>query len=663
MAFFGLFGGKNTADATIKVGYNGRQAESGLKSLKGVIKTVITAAVIKQVADFTYEIAKMGAEATSVQKNFASFAEKNGQSAEAMTARLRKATLGMVNDMDLQQQAMKAMISGVDFEDLIVAMEYVTKYAAATGADVGQKMTSVMTGFARQSAMFMDDVGIQVMGAADVNAAAIEQMKQKMGDFNIATDDVIVKQKSLQAEWDNMKVQLGQDLEPAFEGFIKMLSVAAEKVGGLIRGFKQTASLVGAFMGGGWSAVMERSLELTIEELGARGDIVALKKLEKKYEDDLLVAYLVKEDALKKLKELAGDTTKEAEKEKKEQRERLGLANQAILTEQTRLKLIKEARAASSTKPTKPTKPTGGAGEFKSQNISYGDAMFPQPADKGLLEQRLETYDAVLEANAEKRVEMMREMQSIILGEEEAFHEQRIQELDNLVNMQIITEQEKNVFLEEENKRHNQILMQQDEETLNARIQNAESFVDNVSSLNSSLMSIYDSVTESKIKNLDREKLGEEAYQKEVERIQEEAEEERKTFARIQQGIAVAEATVNAYKMAVGAGADTTGGAITRGLAVAAALATGIAQVAAIEAQSFQSGTDFAAGGFARVGEEGPETLFLPRGTGVATATETSMMGGYGGAEVTNNFYGLSTEQVIEVERNQERRRETGNLI
>ncbi len=44
------------------------------------------------------------------------------------------------------------------------------------------------------------------------------------------------------------------------------------------------------------------------------------------------------------------------------------------------------------------------------------------------------------------------------------------------------------------------------------------------------------------------------------------------------------------------------------------------------ELNHFASGTDFAPGGWALVGEQGPELAFLPRGTGVATAAETNSL-------------------------------------
>jgi hypothetical protein len=58
-------------------------------------------------------------------------------------------------------------------------------------------------------------------------------------------------------------------------------------------------------------------------------------------------------------------------------------------------------------------------------------------------------------------------------------------------------------------------------------------------------------------------------------------------------------------------------------IAMAGVIASGMAQVNAIKEQKFATGTDFAPGGEALVGERGPEKVYLPRGAKVKTAAET----------------------------------------
>lgn len=56
---------------------------------------------------------------------------------------------------------------------------------------------------------------------------------------------------------------------------------------------------------------------------------------------------------------------------------------------------------------------------------------------------------------------------------------------------------------------------------------------------------------------------------------------------------------------------------------MAGTIAAGLAQVMQIKEQKFARGTDYAPGGMALVGEQGPEMVYLPRGSQVKTASET----------------------------------------
>lgn len=195
-------------------------------SLGGVAKgfAAVAAAVgAAKIANAAKELGELGAKAQFVEKNFENFAKNTGRSVEGMTADLRAATQNMVSDLELQQFAMQSMISGVKFEDMITAMQYVSRQAAATGADVAQKMQTVMTGFARGSAEFLDDVGIQVMGAKDVVGAAVEQMKQKMDLFADAAGTATGNIQSTKTEIENVRAAIGADLIPMTENWYKVL--------------------------------------------------------------------------------------------------------------------------------------------------------------------------------------------------------------------------------------------------------------------------------------------------------------------------------------------------------------------------------------------------------------------------------------------------------
>lgn len=170
-----------------------------------------------KIAKTAVELGELGAKAQFVDKNFQKFAANAGKSVTSMTEDLRTATQGMVSDLELQQFAMQSMISGVKFDDMLTAMQFVSRQAIATGANVSEKMRTVMTGFARGSAMFLDDVGIQVMGAENVVGAAVEQMKEKMGLFADAAGTAKGNIENTKAEIQNLKSAIGDKLTPVTE--------------------------------------------------------------------------------------------------------------------------------------------------------------------------------------------------------------------------------------------------------------------------------------------------------------------------------------------------------------------------------------------------------------------------------------------------------------
>jgi len=90
--------------------------------------------------------------------------------------------------------------------------------------------------------------------------------------------------------------------------------------------------------------------------------------------------------------------------------------------------------------------------------------------------------------------------------------------------------------------------------------------------------------------------------------------------------IEIARATMNTYEAATKA---LTAGPIIGEILAGIVIAAGMANVAQIASQSFQSGTPRAPGGYAMVGEQGPELAYIPRGSQIYTHNETrNMIGG-----------------------------------
>jgi hypothetical protein len=204
---------------------NNKNTNGISKAFKGAGKWIgagAAAMASMKALKFGNELAKIGREAELVNKNFEQFAKNNGKQAENMMNDLRKASMGFVDDMALQQSAIQAMASGVSFDDLTTSMEFVSKFALATGKNVTDLMRTTMTGLARGSAPFLDDIGIMVQGADDVVGAAVEQMQQKMGQFADVSETAAARSKRFEAEISSLKQEIGQGLVPAQANMLKI---------------------------------------------------------------------------------------------------------------------------------------------------------------------------------------------------------------------------------------------------------------------------------------------------------------------------------------------------------------------------------------------------------------------------------------------------------
>lgn len=212
---------KKFGDGLDRIALQNEKTNKGLqkqaKTVDGLtdsVKSLVSAYVSWRTINMVKDLASLGAEAESVAQSFESLGNRLGFVATKLTDDMRTATDSMVDDMTLQRNAMKALISGIDPDDMLVAMQYVSRYANSVGADAEQLMQTVMTGLARGSAQFLDDVGIQVMGAEDVVGEAVDQMKKKMLEFN---DNSFSNMRQFEAQMKNLRIELGKELVPAMD--------------------------------------------------------------------------------------------------------------------------------------------------------------------------------------------------------------------------------------------------------------------------------------------------------------------------------------------------------------------------------------------------------------------------------------------------------------
>jgi len=292
-------------------------------------------------------------------------------------------------------------------------------------------------------------------------------------------------------------------------------------------------------------------------------------------------------------------------------------------------------------------------------------------ADRKLKKEQADIYKQAETDRASEIATIDQNYFNLRMENEDEFHKDKIIQLEFQKELYPQLQAEINALIEAENDRHRNYEEDKDKEAREKRIANAESSLNSIATINNALMGLVDARTQREIKNLEKLGLSEEEFEKRKEKLLEEGEEKRRAFARVQQGIAIGEAIVNTYKAATGTFGDTPGGIVTRGLAMAAAVVAGLAQVATIQAQHFAMGG--LVGDRQRTRQPDNVNAMLGKGERVMDAPTTdkyfneleSMQAGTygkkrGGASSTYNIYGVSNEQFLQLTIANERQNKTG---
>ena len=230
------------------------KAKKGLKGLDGALGGIVQTAFTVGTAMKALEFVKLSGQAEALARGFNNLSKSSGFSAQALN-KLRSATDGTMNSMDLMKQANNAMLLGIaESEDQMADMfDVAQRLASALGQDTAFGIESLVTGLGRQSKLMLDNLGIMVdVESANKNYAESlgktvseltdaerkqafvnEAMKEantlvkNLGDEHLTTADKI---KRAQSAMDDLKVELGVMLTPIIENAARAAGLLARKL-------------------------------------------------------------------------------------------------------------------------------------------------------------------------------------------------------------------------------------------------------------------------------------------------------------------------------------------------------------------------------------------------------------------------------------------------
>ena len=195
-----------------------KETAKQFNNLGGVIGAAFAGGAI---INFANEAMRLGDELQKVSQGFARFG------GEANIQQLRKATNGLLTDLELMKTATKAGTFGIGIGEMGNLLQFAKRRAQETGQEVQYLVDSIVTGIGRKSPLILDNLGIsatqlrsklngvsiEAASVADVSRAvgeiATEQLRL-MGDAAVTATD---RMQQLNVRWENLKANIGTGLQ------------------------------------------------------------------------------------------------------------------------------------------------------------------------------------------------------------------------------------------------------------------------------------------------------------------------------------------------------------------------------------------------------------------------------------------------------------------
>lgn len=198
-----------------------RQFDGMQKTVGNLSKVLGGAFATNAIIGYANEAVQLGSELTNVSLAFQSLNDP------VLLNKLRKATGNTISDLTLMKNAVMAVQLGIDQNQLPKYFEFASQRAKETGQSVDYLVNSIVTGVGRKSTMIIDNLGIssaqlnEEMSKGATFAAAVGNIiDQSMSNAVPLLETAADKQAQLNAQMENQKAIIGQQLQPAYVSII-----------------------------------------------------------------------------------------------------------------------------------------------------------------------------------------------------------------------------------------------------------------------------------------------------------------------------------------------------------------------------------------------------------------------------------------------------------
>jgi hypothetical protein len=205
---------------------------------------------VGHIINFGKEAVKMASEFEQVAKGFQRFGS------EAELQGLRKATRGLVTDLELMKAAVTAGNFAIPVQRLGNLLDFATRRANETGQSVDYLVNSIVTGIGRKSPLILDNLGIsavrlkekfggaalEAQSIADVTKAVSEIASEELEKMGEPIDTATAKLQRMYTAWENFKTSVGAPIAGETANFLEKLSLTFAPGEGQMGGLEPVGS-------------------------------------------------------------------------------------------------------------------------------------------------------------------------------------------------------------------------------------------------------------------------------------------------------------------------------------------------------------------------------------------------------------------------------------
>lgn len=222
-------------------------------TIAGVVSAVGAIQKLSQAID---GLASQANKVEGLATGFATLQRTVGQDPTASIELLRKATRGLVSDVDLYQRANQAVLLGVPTDTFNEAAAAAVKLGRAMGIDAAFGLESLSLGLGRQSRLYLDNLGIVVSAeeayrnfgltvgksATDLTdaekkaaffAEALKKIKERAEELPEPLDTVGIALQRLQAAQENANKKFNEGFnasQPLIEAYKTQAAIAQQSI-------------------------------------------------------------------------------------------------------------------------------------------------------------------------------------------------------------------------------------------------------------------------------------------------------------------------------------------------------------------------------------------------------------------------------------------------